>query len=251
MYVVAKKLKAQAGSGQSPKEWMKDWCLNTSTSIVDSSRHKCFLEVEEMAREFLKNEHSKVLAIRLDSPNPSMKNDHTRIKSAASAADWHSQLFECFCSKYMEELAMILKKRQSKYFVFAFDECSQLGLLHKPPSDKQPSWHPQWGVSLVELERIIKAGDRFNPHNIIFWFLFLDTSPSLFTLLPHVPNTPSFRLTKNPVPLPPWVYLGFNQMVGANHSEGIQKPIDALGMDHLKAYGRPVSNDFHALVIFA
>ena len=97
-------------------------------------------------------------------------------------------------------------------------------------------------MSLIALLRIIKASDKFDMQDITIWYLLLDTSSSVSDLAPFGPNASSFRLTKALSLLPPWTYLGFNQMVDVGHSK-VKKPDDVLKVGHQKTYGRPVSSD--------
>jgi hypothetical protein len=232
MAIVARKFRASSGS---PKDWLKDWHLDTPTNIANSSRYRCFTEVEAKAENLLRENQSHIIASRF--PTPLLGNDDT-----FAPADWHIRLFKCLCLPYATELAKVLKNMRQRYFILAFDECSELGLYQHPGGGRHP-WSPNWGISLIALQRIIKAADTFSDLPITFWFLLLDTSSSIFDMVPHGPGAPSNRLTKELLPLPPWLYLGFNQMVAANVMAGIQKPTDVLSVQHSKTYGRPVSAD--------
>jgi hypothetical protein len=98
-------------------------------------------------------------------------------------------------------------------------------------------------MSLIGLQRIIKAGDGYDRHGVTIWYLqvLLDTNLSIFDIAPVGPHAPSNRLTDEVRPLPIWPYIGFNQMVDPTHVEGIQTAADVLSLKHLKVYGRPVS----------
>src|ERR1700727_2128564 len=119
---------------------MKDWQLDSPTTTFNPSRHKSFTEVETMANQLLKREHSNIQNMQI----PSLKlGDDTIVNTAAY---WHGSLFRLLCLQYAEEFSMVLKELGTRYFLLAFDECSQLG-LHRPPPE--PSWHAQWGMSLI------------------------------------------------------------------------------------------------------
>ena len=98
-------------------------------------------------------------------------------------------------------------------------------------------------MSLIALQRIIKAGDKSVAHGVTIWYLLLDTNSSIFELAPSGSNSPSDRLIDHMVPLPVWPYLGFNQMVPAEYGEDAATAGEALSIEHLKVYGRPVSGD--------
>lgn len=95
-------------------------------------------------------------------------------------------------------------------------------------------------MTLIALQRILKAADSFvgTFQPITFWFLLLDTTSSAHMLAPSGPQAASWRLTSTVVPLPPFVYLGFNQM--ARELE-LKTAGQAMDLEHLKQFGRPVS----------
>jgi hypothetical protein len=230
---------AQDTSNWVPRDWMKDWQLNAPKDITNSSRHKCFSEVAQKAEGLLLAEYSNLEQLRL--PSPKIGSEPAE---PIKPADWHNKLYRILCLKQMKRLTRVLNDLKYKNLVFAFDECSYLG-MQKIPHGSEPLHKPPWFMSLIALLRIIKASDRFDDHDVTVWYLVMDTSSSVSDLAPSGRNAPSFRLTKELIFLPPWTYLGFNQMVDGAHREKIKKPIDALGVTHQKAYGRPVSSPGH------
>jgi hypothetical protein len=162
MGVLAKKLKLQKPICRSPRDWMKDWSLADPFNIPESSRYKCFAEVQTMADKLLEDEDPLIKGTRLKS---SRFSDTTQIQD--SAAEWHSRLFRKLCLPHFEELALVFSERETKYIVIAFDECSQFPHM-----------------SLVALQRMIKAYDAFKPDDVTFWFLLLDTNSSIYDLTP-------------------------------------------------------------------
>jgi hypothetical protein len=232
MHIVAEKLKVRDTSSSPLKDWMNDWDLDTPTHPTRSIRHKSFLLVKNKAEHLLRT--TQLQALRMPSPQIGSPNP--------AVVDWHDDLYRVLCSPYAKELAQVLKRLQRTSFVIAFDECSYLG-IQRPAEGTEPSRSPAWGKSLIALQRIIKAGDNADNHGVNFWYLLLDTNSSIFDLVPSGPNAPSSRLTQNLIMLPPWHHIGFNQMVNANHAQGIKTPADVLEVRHQQAYGRPVSNE--------
>jgi hypothetical protein len=244
MGIVASKLKAQATSNTSQgvagwnKDLMMDWQLDNPTDVVKSSRHGCFTEVENLAFARLKSGKEAIKGMRLLSPRP--------INYARSVADWHNDLFEYFCLPSYQALVGVLRELGQEYFVFAFDECTEL----ENPVILSKDRKSQMGMTLIALQRIIKSLDAFSKGDDTLWFLLLDTTSSIPDLLPHGPNAPSIRLTEGYIPLPPWPYVGFNQVVPKGHIVGFRKPSDAHYLEHLKVYGRPVSSDTSGYIAF-
>lgn len=224
----------QSLDGKWNRDWMSTWQLDSPIGVNNSSRYKCFTEVEAKADKLLSANHQALDGFRLKPPSNSREYNN-------DAVEWHNILVRLFCSGPLKALAQVLLNLQQKYFVLVIDECSQLDTTRT--EDKELSGIPRWGMSLIALKRIIKAADVLSLEGFSFWFLLLDTSSSIPDLRSRGPNAPSSRLTPNHVPLPPWPYLGFNQMVNKRHSSDIQRPSDVLSVQHLKAYGRPVSGD--------
>jgi hypothetical protein len=221
MDVVTTKLTPRIGSGLSLKDMMSDWVLDTPADVINSSRYRCFAEVANAANRRLSRSVEDLRRMQTES---------------STVAGWHTLLFNHFCSAPATKLARVLKKLKQEYFVLAFDECSQLGIV-EPIS---PSPQSVLGMSLIALMRIIKAGDELDLKGVTIWYLLLDTNSSIFDMVPQGPNAPSNRLRTELAMLPPWSYLRFNQMVEAHHTANIQKPTHVLSVEFLKAYGRPV-----------
>ena len=150
--------------------------------------------------------------------------------------NYNRSLYHILYQPHTSRLSEIISRAGFNRFVIAFDECSKLNFRN--------NWRRSSDMSLIALQRIIKAGDYFEAHGVSIWYLLLDTNPSIFgPMAPPVPPSPSDRLTRDLIPLPVWPYLEFNQMVPAMYSEGIRTTAQALSISHLKAYGRPVSGD--------
>lgn len=210
MGVVARKLEGCAAEG-TPDVWMKDWVLDTPTEVERSPRFQSFQEVYTDAITMLKGNMSNIIGYR------KLENGSKRF-----APEYHHLLYTTFCIENSQKLSRILSQRGCRKFIIAFDECSGLHM------------------SLIALQRIIKAADQFNYHGVTIWYLFLDTNSSVVDLAPVGPDASSYRLTEKLTPLSVWPYIGFNQMVDETHTQ-IQTAADVLSLGHLKVYGRPVS----------
>jgi len=196
------------------------------------------MEVKAKAEELLSDNKSYIAASRLSSS----KLDVNEPEEAP--ANYHRTLYSILCQPSISRLSKILKGAGFNRFVIAFDECSNLNLAtENRTADDVYNLRPKWDMSLIALQRIIKAGDGFTSGDVTFWYLLLDTNSSIFDLAPAGPESPSDRLTHNLIPLPVWPYLGFNQMVPTRYTESIKTAAQVLSVKHLKAYGRPVSSD--------
>jgi hypothetical protein len=235
MHVLAEKIEHRMLSLRDPPHLMADWNLHNPINISESSRYKSFSEVEAMAEQLLKNNSGFIRSKRMRSWRLNQPQ-HDEIPS-----DWHSQLFRLLCLRDFERLSKLLKKIGLRYLLIAFDECSQLNA--KPLPDER-SWEPVFYMTLIALQRLIKAADEFKIPGVAIWFLLLDTNSRVYDLAPWGRNVPSKRLTEGFRVLPPWHYVGFNQMVPKKMIDIVDKiklPSDVLTIDHAKRYGRPVS----------
>ena len=222
MDVIATKLEGR--TGPSPKDWMEDWVLDTPTEVERSSRFQSFQEVCAKADIMLKALEGEIGNLRLRSPKGDDSPD----------AKYYNALYRILCEDQTKRLSWILKRLKCTKFVFAFDECSNLNFCKVNRS-------VSLDMSLIALQRIIKAGDQHDYHGVTIWYLLLDTTPSILDLTPVGLEATSSRLTDNLRPLPIWPYIGFNQMIDRTKAPEIQTAADVLSLKHLKIYGRPVS----------
>ena len=150
-----------------------------------------------------------------------------------------------FCLPSFEKLSQILKKRNVKRFLLAIDECSELNSnIPVPVPGEKPYRAPLWVMSLIALQRIIKAYDEFVA-GVPVWFLLLDTNSSVINMAPLGKEAPSDRFEKGCRSLPAWPYVGFNQMAKKDifaPANEIKLPTHVHSLKHLKRYGRPVSS---------
>jgi hypothetical protein len=230
MSVTARKLEHRITRGTSLEDWMQDWVLDTPTEVDRSARFRSFQEVSTEAGIML--EANKDILFKNPSRSPKLED-----KSTHTDPVYHKILYETLCLPNAKRLSLILKQEDFDKFVIAFDECSVLGF----ESPHTESRGPSQDMSLIALQRIIKAGDQYDLDGVTIWYLLLDTNSSIFDLAPVGPNAPSYRLTAELTPLPVWPYLGFNQMVNPTHAQNIRHAADVLSLEHLKVYGRPVS----------
>lgn len=200
----------------------------------------------------------------------------------AEARNWHSTLFARFCFAGFQALDRKLqallgpqrKDHRKRRFFIALDECTALGESNPYDPNGQMRMLPEDEILLGAMWRILKAADILHTKrktntntntNTKFWFLLLDTDPGPF-LRPPGSTGRKEKLRA----LPPFVYLGFNQMapkvMGKEMERGMEKgkekgkgkgtryPREALQLKYLKMYGRPVSlllleSNHHALLI--
>ncbi|EIM81087.1 uncharacterized protein STEHIDRAFT_150135 [Stereum hirsutum FP-91666 SS1] len=147
-----------------------------------------------------------------------------------TSVDWHKILFQKFCTKGFNDLNDKLVALGHDTFFLTLDECAALGETTEPV-DIDPLSH----ITLIAMHRILKAADTLNT-KVQFWFLLLDTDPSRYLREPSGPRNSSSRLVRPLLPLPPFVYLGFNQMA---HGIKIRTAREALSIKHLQRFGRP------------
>jgi hypothetical protein len=150
-------------------------------------------------------------------------------------ACWVTQLFHILVIKSAEVLDDDRRELGLSCFTFTFDECNQMNFDHKPSPNKKP---PDNRIVLPAMQRVIKACEQFN-----FCFFMLDTMNGLSDMYADTNKkvTPSYLLPGPLEPLPPWLYMPFDVMVPS--PENLPKtPLDALRLDHLRVYGRPVCN---------
>lgn len=171
------------------------------------------------------------------------KGYNGKVKTSSPA--WHQKLFQKFCEPAFERLRDKLHAAGETKFFLALDECAMLG----KGSDFERA--PLRRSSLIALQRILKAAEHIT-HPVCFWFLLLDSEPSAVMLHPPGPHVTSFRLTADLEPLPPFVYLDFNQFMEHMRRD---RAFDSLLLESLKYCGRPVYFErrrlaIHALTLF-
>lgn len=167
-------------------------------------------------------------SVKTDSESTTLKETHTR---PSMSPDWHKVLFRKFCARGFQAVGEKLVALGQKYFFISLDDCAALGA--SMAGSVLPSPH----ITLVGMQRILKAADTLSSQ-VHFWFLLLDTNPKTYLRALPPLQTTSHRLTSPLLPLPPFVYLGFNQMA---HEVTIKTAREALTIKHLQRLGRPVS----------
>ncbi|THH11518.1 hypothetical protein EW146_g8010 [Bondarzewia mesenterica] len=198
--------------GESPKEWFKSWYLKNEdvADVSRSQRHELFAEVAQRAGTLLDNHRAQLRAWwntfigKVDATDPLRHNVFV----------WHGNLFLLLAEPGMEALANTLIERGQDKFILAFDECTELdpSILQKEIDPPLP------GISLIALQRILKASDGFHHFGFKFWYLLLDTNSALSHPGPTEDIGRTFKLRDGFIPLPTWPYLGYDQM--ANQKKG-------------------------------
>src|SRR5687768_16511652 len=100
---------------------------------------------------------------------------------------WRTSLYKTFCLEPAQKLAKRFRSLdpKRKRFIIAFDECTNMSPGYQPSQtsdsqsdDKVTFIQPVFGMTLLAVQRIIKAQDQFLDliPNFSFWFLFLDTN---------------------------------------------------------------------------
>lgn len=202
----------------------------------EAARREAFLEVVVDRADAALREHAAFLVeerewIKSRENPPANGRPSTyaeRVKT--SVPDWHRRLFHKLCRPAFERLSAKLAAAGEKRFFLALDECTTLGAA------EEDRGLPSRKISLIALQRILKAAEIMK-HPVCFWFLLLDTNPSVGMLLPPGPFTSSSRLVLDLQPLPPFVYFGFNQYMELLRKETAS---DSLDLENLKKCGRPV-----------
>jgi len=149
---------------------------------------------------------------------------------------WVIKLFQILVIKSAKALDEDRRELGLSCFTFTFDECNQMNFDYKRRPNEKP---PDNRITLPAMQRVIKACEQFN-----FWFFMLDTMNGLSDVYPDTADkktTSSCRLPGPLKPLPPWLSMPFDVMVPS--PEKLPKtPLEALRLDHLRVYGRPVCN---------
>lgn len=199
--------------------------LDDPTSPLNSKRHRAFTEIVGRAKALLACGPSSLSSRKRKIPDANTDDEK-----------WKDVDVNKYYKDKAQELAERLSNLGHHYLIISFDECRLLNSrLSGSPRER---WDRE--MSLTALQRVIKAADQHEPDSFKYWFTFIDTNPSAFLLVPPRGNdAPSTRLAQTLDPLPPWPFLGFDQMAPEKLST---KPIDALALQHLKAFGRPVSS---------
>jgi hypothetical protein len=118
-------------------------------------------------------------------------HESLHIKGKMLKVNWHHELYNQFCLADAKRLAEILHPLGYNHMVIGFDECRILN-----QANKKERGDSHLKMSLVALQRAIKAADNFPVSNFSFWYTLLDTSSSIFDLVPQRgKDASSHRLT--------------------------------------------------------
>jgi hypothetical protein len=198
----------------------------------ESRRHHTFTRIVAHATILL-SQHPQLHRVNITAEDGVASKD-----DVAQILAWHLKLYDTFCHSSAQRIAALLCNEYT-YLVIGFDECRH---LNEATFDERSLPSPK--MSLIALQRIIKAADhrRDGLGNFALWFTLLDTSSSVFDLVPRRGDAyaSSARLAGDLDPVPIWPYLGYDQMATKNCDSS--SPQEATEVRRLLNYGRPVSS---------
>jgi len=149
-------------------------------------------------------------------------------------APWVAKLYSILVDEFAKELDEDRRALGLSYFTLTFDEPSFLNFDLE--SGRNSSGNPVNRISLLAMQRIIKACDGLD-----FWFFMPDTTCELHG--EFLDKGDMWNCQGTSMPLPPWPYLPFNVMVPPPECLP-NTPLEALRLDRLQVYGRPVSHSY-------
>ena len=165
------------------------------------------------------------------SPHCRESVDYMHDASQGPLVTWCQKVYQTFCEKEAKALANTLKKHDHTHFVLGFDECSFLN-CDNPVSNKKAT-----KMSLISMQRVIRAADRFPVDGFAFWYTFIDTNPTIFKLAPTREIPSSYRLSNYLDPLMPYTLTGFDQLAPCDDSVA---PLDGFILERVQRFGRPL-----------
>ncbi|KZT00630.1 uncharacterized protein LAESUDRAFT_637399, partial [Laetiporus sulphureus 93-53] len=216
--------------------WVNDWSIKDPTDLEGSSRHRCFEQVKKLTHKRLTTFKEELYAKRPshDGTTATEADNDTGVQRLRiSVTRWHELLFKMLAKPAFDMLAGSVQHLGHTRFLLSLDECTELN----DPSLLVGPKGPQRKMSLIALQRIIKAADQFTfPHGIEFWYMLLDTNSSLYELAPSGPDASSYRLAGALKPLPVWCHVDFDQM---RRDVELKSAEQALLIRFLAMFGRP------------
>ncbi|KIK03428.1 hypothetical protein K443DRAFT_476833 [Laccaria amethystina LaAM-08-1] len=225
---------AKRSSNKHKEAFDKSWGISDVAYQANAPRVKNFEKVRTNAITLLK-EHAEVLdARRFSAP---MVFIEPGLEEPGGTAVWVTELFQILVINSAEALDHDRRELGLSCFTFTFDECNEMNFDYKSKLDKKP---PDNRITLPAMQRVIKACEQFN-----FWFFMPVTMNGLSDVYPdtYKETTPSFRLPGPLKPLPSWLYVPFDVMVPSPENLP-NTPLEALRLDHLRVYGRPLWSTF-------
>ncbi|EIW79940.1 hypothetical protein CONPUDRAFT_155332 [Coniophora puteana RWD-64-598 SS2] len=215
--------------------WVTSFSLQNPAAPRNSKRHRSFLEINEIAEKLLA-EHAGVLSRSYNADDTYYVEDKFSdgcippLPEAERISLWCQQIYRIMVSDAAEKLAATLRRHGHRFLVIGFNKCHYL-------NDHESLRDAGFTMSMLAMQRIIAAADEFSLEDFTFWFTFVSTNPSVFDLGPPREDYPSNNLRHGKDLLPPYMSIGFDQMVPPNLSTS---PHVALSLDRLKMYGRPL-----------
>jgi hypothetical protein len=205
-------------NSKSAEECMSCFNLDKPDEPQSSTRHATFEYITSKAEtllEWFEDQHNSSICL-----------------PGQEVIDQHNIIYDKLCKGPAHTLAKTLSRLGHRRLVIGFDECT---FLNQAPKIRGETNHRH--MSIIAIQRIIKAGDGFPTEDFTYWHVFLDTSSSVFDLVPTRKDAPSGRLADKLDPLPAWTFMGYDQMVPQQPSNS---PKEALKISRLRQYGRPV-----------
>ncbi|KZT20204.1 hypothetical protein NEOLEDRAFT_1182730 [Neolentinus lepideus HHB14362 ss-1] len=222
MYTMADNV-SQKAPGTPISSWLDQFDLGPSYDYqhpTPTRRHQTFESVIVRARQLLQDNFRTV----------------RYSEEAWSHQDrWLSEVYGCLCAPAVQYLSDIVTQRPCHTVLIGFDECLFLNSKRPAVSDSEPRRE----MSLIAVQRLITAAHNYPTLSFTMWYTFLDTNPSVFSLVPPKgPLAPSGRISSGMFRLlPPWPFMSFNQLAPREPSA---TPNAALNISRSKSYGRPL-----------
>lgn len=228
---------AKCSSVKYEEAFDKSWGISDVTHQLNTPRIKNFEKVQTNAIALLKARAEEILDARsyLSAPTVFIEPD---LEVPAGTASWVTKLFQILVITFAETLDRDRRELGLSCFTFTFDECNQMNFDYKPRLNSNP---PDNRITLPAMQRVIKACEEFN-----FWFFMPDSVNGLSDVYPdtaYKKTTSSWRLQGSLKPLPPWLYMPFDTMVPSPENLP-NTPLEALRLDRLRVYGRPLWSTF-------
>ncbi|KAL0945338.1 hypothetical protein HGRIS_000836 [Hohenbuehelia grisea] len=201
-----------------------------ASKIREDSFERVRLKAEALLSQLEKDNSWKDMRTKFEMPTNEPKPGQ---KDGVTGIAWYDAIFKTVVEPYLVTLLKLRKKlKMGEEVIIALDECTQINNFL--PVSKPENLAPLQVISLVAVQRIIKACERYP-----CWFLLLDTKSAVSVL--HPPRgeaAPSYRLREAHNPLPVWPYFEYDLMVDKGF-EPEPTPQEALSLRHQRCYGRP------------
>jgi hypothetical protein len=145
-------------------------------------------------------------------------------------------VFTLLVEEHAKALVDALPEKQDEpAILLAFDECTQLDERGSQEKYRRYKYRLSSDrLTLVAFKRMLRACEDYN-----IWFALIDSDSRVADMqIPVNPHVPFGPLRSSPTPLPPWSYLPADIFVDPDDRP--KTPKEALSLEHLRRYGRPV-----------